>query len=177
MTLTEYIPLALRTEATRDSGPEHRMLHAAIGFATEAIELLNHTDKLNALEELGDLYWYAAIALDALEVQPDQLVITPPSTVAQMALLSQIVADSGDCLDAMKKVIFYNRPLDVARTKILVLIGKILGTAGCLSEQLDMTVEEVLSANIRKLKARYPEKFTSASALSRDLCNERAALS
>jgi NTP pyrophosphatase (non-canonical NTP hydrolase) len=53
-----------------------RVAHAIIGLATEAVELLEalHTaitedteiDGINILEELGDLNWYHAIAVDAL---------------------------------------------------------------------------------------------------------------
>lgn len=93
-----------------------RALHAAIGAATEAGELLDNLkkfliygkrdDEINRLEEWGDLLWYAAIGLDA---------------------------------DGF-------------------------------------TIEEAMEACIRKLKVRYPEKFTATRALSRDLGAEREAL-
>lgn len=53
-----------------------RVAHAVIGLATEAVELLEALyyaideqqpiDGVNVLEELGDLNWYHAIAVDAL---------------------------------------------------------------------------------------------------------------
>jgi NTP pyrophosphatase (non-canonical NTP hydrolase) len=53
-----------------------RVAHAIIGLATEAVELLEalyeavetgtEMDGVNILEELGDLNWYHAIAVDAL---------------------------------------------------------------------------------------------------------------
>ncbi len=53
-----------------------RVAHAVIGMATEAVELLEALrdaivnnepiDSVNLLEELGDLNWYHAIAVDAL---------------------------------------------------------------------------------------------------------------
>jgi NTP pyrophosphatase (non-canonical NTP hydrolase) len=53
-----------------------RVVHAIIGLATEAVELLEalheavengtELDGVNILEELGDLNWYHAIAVDAL---------------------------------------------------------------------------------------------------------------
>jgi hypothetical protein len=54
-----------------------RLLHAAIGLATESGELLDMLkkhifygrplDRVNALEELGDSQWYAALAIDVLQ--------------------------------------------------------------------------------------------------------------
>lgn len=49
-----------------------RLYHAVIGIATEATELVEalkdgFPDDVNVLEELGDLNWYEAIAIDELE--------------------------------------------------------------------------------------------------------------
>lgn len=48
-----------------------RIFHAIIGIATESAELLqalsyDHIDRVNILEEFGDLCWYQAIGVDAL---------------------------------------------------------------------------------------------------------------
>jgi NTP pyrophosphatase (non-canonical NTP hydrolase) len=85
MNSTEYEENALKTEApideamlTRLQNPETiRMLHAGIGFATETGEFLDALkkhifygapiDKVNLREEVGDLFWYAAIAVNALK--------------------------------------------------------------------------------------------------------------
>lgn len=50
-----------------------RLLHACIGIATEAGELVNASiwrkdDPESAIEELGDLFWYIAIACAELEL-------------------------------------------------------------------------------------------------------------
>ena len=53
-----------------------RVVHAVIGLATESVELIeallesiksgNPIDRVNLLEELGDINWYHAILIDAL---------------------------------------------------------------------------------------------------------------
>lgn len=92
-----------------------RLFHAIVGIATESTELVealdtalrtNEADVVNVLEELGDINWYQAIALDTLD---------------------------GD-------------------------------------------FDSVLNTVIAKLKARYPEKFTSEDAINRDLATERKIL-
>jgi NTP pyrophosphatase (non-canonical NTP hydrolase) len=64
--------------------PENiRILHAAIGLATEAGEvqdaLKKHLfygkplDKVNLAEEMGDIFWYMAILADSLDVSFDEI--------------------------------------------------------------------------------------------------------
>lgn len=88
----EYVSAALRTEAPIDpvlerikQNPEVilRLLHAAIGLATESGEILDSLkrhlfygkplDLDNVEEELGDGQWYTAIALDVIQRTPEQV--------------------------------------------------------------------------------------------------------
>ncbi len=83
MTPTEYIERALRTEskpyrfeATGDVTP--RLEHAVMGAVTEAGELMDALkkskiygrplDRVNLVEEMGDLMWYLAILADELSI-------------------------------------------------------------------------------------------------------------
>lgn len=80
MTNKQFIDGCKRTESTvfniEDKNDE-RLLHAGIGIVTEAGEFIDaikkhifygkDLDKVNLKEELGDLLWYMAIAVDALE--------------------------------------------------------------------------------------------------------------
>jgi len=62
---------------------DSRVAHAIIGLATESVELLEALrdaiendapiDGVNVLEELGDLNWYHAIAVDALNGSWEQI--------------------------------------------------------------------------------------------------------
>ena len=73
----EYIEQAKRSESSQVflEGKE-RLLHAGMGIATEAGEFLDalkksvfygkELDRVNLKEELGDLLWYMAIAMDEL---------------------------------------------------------------------------------------------------------------
>lgn len=75
--MKDYIQQAIRTESLNCNvvGNE-RLLHAAIGLATESGELLDalkktifygkELDHVNVKEELGDLLWYIAVAMDEL---------------------------------------------------------------------------------------------------------------
>lgn len=86
MNTQDYVKNAVRTESTDfDKIAERlsqqgniRLLHGAIGLATEAGEFLDalkkhiyygrNLDRVNLAEELGDLFWYCAIIADELQV-------------------------------------------------------------------------------------------------------------
>ncbi len=119
LTPNEYQKQALRTESTPDfvgNMEMSRLLHGALGMATESAELQDMIkkhlmygktfDRTNVLEECGDQLWYIALALHAC----------------------------------------------------------------------GFTMETCMDRNIAKLKARYPERFTSETALNRNLDAERDAL-
>ncbi len=71
-----YQSLALRTAAPMDATDD--LMHAALGLSGEAGEFADcikkhwvygqNLDKANAVEELGDLLWYVALACNALDV-------------------------------------------------------------------------------------------------------------
>lgn len=85
MTEAVYLDLALRslhrTEIQLDTR-QAQLLHAAMGLATEAAELLDVVkrqlfygkplDGTNLVEEIGDLYWYLAALFDATDIAPEE---------------------------------------------------------------------------------------------------------
>lgn len=76
--------------------------------------------------------------------------------------------------DALKKSLFYGKPLDVVNLK--EEIGDALWYIEVALDVLESTTEEEQARVINKLKARYPEKFTTEAALNRDLVKERQIL-
>jgi len=84
-TYDQYIEAAILTESRLfniEKGDD-RLLHAGIGLATESAEFLDalkkhvfygkELDKVNLKEEIGDLMWYCAIALDELGATFDEV--------------------------------------------------------------------------------------------------------
>ena len=85
-----------------------------------------------------------------------------------------MATEAGEFLDMLKKHIFYGKPMDFVNAKEEV--GDQMWYAGLAIDVLQTTFNEVLTVNIDKLKARYPEKFTEEAAINRDLNTERAIL-
>lgn len=89
-----------------------------------------------------------------------------------------ISTENGELLDALKKAIYYNKPLDLAN--VSEEVGDIFWYASQLlalvSKMTGVSPNEILDINTRKLTARYDQKFSEASAIDRDLEVERRIL-
>jgi len=84
--MSDYVEQATRTEAGDRAAIDARLhdarlcrlLHAGMGMATETGEFVDalkkhvfygrEVDEVNLIEELGDLFWYLAVAADTLGV-------------------------------------------------------------------------------------------------------------
>ena len=100
-----------------------------------------------------------------------------PNDPRMMRILHAVMGlstEANEALDAMKKFIFYGRPLDLVN--LLEEHGDIFWYAAILADAVGFTFEESMEKNINKLRARYPEKFTQDNALNRDLATERKTL-
>lgn len=84
------------------------------------------------------------------------------------------VTESGEMLDALKKSIFYGKPLDVVNVKEEA--GDLLWYLAILFDELDTDFETEMDRVINKLKTRFPDKFTEDNAFNRDLATERKVL-
>lgn len=82
--------------------------------------------------------------------------------------------EAGELMDAFKKHIYYKKELDVVN--IGEEIADIQWYLFNLCRLLDLDMEQLLEANIAKLKARYGEKFSTEKAINRDLDTERNIL-
>ena len=82
--------------------------------------------------------------------------------------------EAGELLDAIKKFIFYGKPID--RVNVKEEIGDIFYYTGLIMDELGFELEDILDTNIKKLEVRYGDKFNDKSALERDLEKERRSL-
>lgn len=81
MRLNEYMALALRT--AKHEGDREMLVHAALGLSGEAGEFADAVKRCivygnelrheNAVEELGDLMWYVALAAHSIGVTLDDV--------------------------------------------------------------------------------------------------------
>lgn len=85
-----------------------------------------------------------------------------------------LVTEAGEYMDALKKFIYYGKPLDMVNLR--EEIGDVSWYARIGSRALGDSFLGTIVQNIRKLKLRFPEKFTEDRAINRNLDNERKLL-
>jgi NTP pyrophosphatase (non-canonical NTP hydrolase) len=82
--------------------------------------------------------------------------------------------ESAEFTDTIKKFLFYGKPLDIVNLK--EELGDLLWYIAIACDTMGVSIEELMSVNIQKLKARYPEGFTEEKAINRDISEERKIL-
>lgn len=85
-----------------------------------------------------------------------------------------ICSESGEIADHYKRVVFYGKPLDPVNLK--EELGDVMWYIAITCDQLGITIEDVMAANIAKLEKRYEGGFTENKAVNRDLEAERTIL-
>lgn len=85
-----------------------------------------------------------------------------------------LATESGELLDALKRALYYGGTLD--RTNLIEELGDLEWYMAVIRDALGVDQAEVQRINVEKLKARYPEKFSSEDALERNLAAEREVL-
>ena len=85
-----------------------------------------------------------------------------------------LVTEAGELLDAMKKHLFYGKPIDMVN--IQEEIGDSLFYIAAMCRFLGISFEDAADKNIKKLRSRYPNNFSEYDAENRDLDAERKIL-
>lgn len=82
--------------------------------------------------------------------------------------------ETAEFSDAIKKALFYGKTLDVVNLK--EELGDTFWYIAVAIDELGTTIDDEMTRVIKKLKARYPERFSSDNAINRDLVTERKIL-
>lgn len=116
---------------------------------------------------------------------PDQYLVESARTASDQFFINSIPADivhaiigvcteGGESLDVVKKAFFYGKPVDYVNLD--EEMGDKLWYIAMYCRARGITIEQLMEQNIKKLRARFPDKFTMEQAITRDLAAERAAL-
>lgn len=87
-----------------------------------------------------------------------------------------LVTESAEIMDAIKQARIYNKPLD--QINLIEEMGDVMWYLAIMADALGVEFEEIWDKNIRKLEARYPDRFKTENGLreNRDLEAEREEL-
>jgi len=76
-----------------------------------------------------------------------------------------LCGESGEAIDIVKKWLAQGHDLD--REKLAKELGDICWYLAEAATALDLSLEDIMAANIEKLKQRYPDGFDSARSIHR----------
>ena len=87
-----------------------------------------------------------------------------------------VCTESGELLDAVKKHVFYGKPLDTVN--LVEEVGDILWYLSLLENAIDWPnlLDVAMEKNVAKLRKRYGDKFTESGAINRNTEAERSIL-
>lgn len=186
MTFKQFQQDALRTEsriekATVNPALFGQALNLAI-MATELMDVLKKNifygkpiDRRRVAETLMDAQETVGVLLYGESAGNEENTVDLPENIDTRILHGIIgkFTESGELLQALAKGLNGDN-LD------LVNIGEELGDDqwynAILADAAGLDMDAVQGTVIAKLKARYPDKFTSEAAIERDLTTERAVL-
>ena len=77
-----------------------------------------------------------------------------------------LCGESGEAIDIVKKWMAQGHDLD--KDHLAKELGDIAWYLAEAATALDMDLEDILQANIEKLKKRYPEGFSSSASVNRE---------
>ena len=76
-----------------------------------------------------------------------------------------LTGEAGEAADLIKKFAFHGHALD--REKLSKEVGDVLWYVAEMASALGLSLEEIASANIEKLRRRYPEGFSPEASVAR----------
>ncbi|HTK05992.1 MAG TPA: nucleoside triphosphate pyrophosphohydrolase family protein [Ktedonobacteraceae bacterium] len=91
--------------------------------------------------------------------------ITEPRDLLTISALG-IGGEAGEVVDHLKKVLYHGHDLDT--NALCKEIGDLLWYLILLCETTGLTLDEVMQANVEKLRKRYPEGFDRQRSLNRE---------
>jgi len=96
---------------------------------------------------------HAVMVSDLLKPAGDVLSSLNPTKINVLHSAVGVCTEAGELLDAAKKFVFYNKPLD--RTNLIEELGDLEFYMQAVRLTVRITREETLEANMEKLAIRY----------------------
>ena len=78
-----------------------------------------------------------------------------------------LCGESGEAIDIVKKWLAQGHELD--KEKLAKELGDICWYLAETTTALDLSLEDIMTANIQKLKKRYPEGFSADKSINREV--------
>lgn len=119
-------------------------------------------------------YQQDILVTDLQDYEPVQNRLQYIKTIRLLHAGMGLSTEAGEFMDMLKKHILYGRELDIVN--LAEEIGDLFWYAALACDELGISFEDIMEVNIKKLRARYGEKFSEHDAMNRDLEKERKIL-
>ena len=160
---------SLRVGATEWAGTAKCMTNITAMTATT-----KRPCKFKEVRMTNDEYVKNALVTESKDFEAIGARLANPENIRLLHAAIGLCTESGEVQDALKKHLFYGKPLD--KVNLAEELGDIFWYMAILADTLGVSFDEIQEKNIAKLKARYGAKFSEAAALNRDLDTERKIL-
>jgi NTP pyrophosphatase (non-canonical NTP hydrolase) len=110
-----------------------------------------------------DATTYQELAGRTLIEEPDFTITSDEVMIAWNAI--GLAGEAGEVADLVKKGIFHQHGLDLEKVK--KELGDVLWYVAALCSKLDLSLSDVMAANVEKLRARYPEGYSAQASIGR----------
>lgn len=159
--------------------------HMALGMVSELEELydaIRKEDDVNIGEELADIVWYVSGLLYLLDKHEEhfpkvEFNFRPEkgdTKIIESFYFRKLTVNISKVSDHVKKHLAYRKDMNLSILAANLL--NVLECVGYVANYYGLDMDEQMDKNIRKLKIRFPDKFTTEKANSRNLKNERKEL-
>lgn len=177
-----YQKLAVLTNGTK--GHTNNIVHAALGMASEAAELIEHilnmgTDSRfvqGVLEECGDAFWFTSLLVTEMGWDLEPFIDNRPTHVfTPLGHAHAMIYSAGVICDLVKKEFAYGKTFDTEKMNNAIC-GYVENTIAIL-ERIGYTPAQCFAGNIAKLEKRYPGlQFDADACSNRDKAGELKAM-
>ena len=181
MTIKEYAPLAQMTASTNT--PEDKRGHGMMGLISEAGEVMDVIKKQRYMglipeivsqkleDEIGDILWYVVEYCEGADIDIKSILVDAKTNrtnwkkympeYAEMDAANVALSISVSAVRLMQLKVSLDS--DVRRCALVEIID------GCiwLLDHINVTLEDCLEENIRKLRLRYGDKFSAKKSNAR----------
>lgn len=124
----------------------------------EALRVLAETDQPTMTADE-----YQQLAARTLIGAPDAAY--SPADIMLVWNALGLAGEAGEVADTIKKAVFHQHGVD--REELIKELGDVLWYVAALCTKLDVSLAEVMTRNIEKLKRRYPDGYSSGDSKKR----------
>ena len=182
MEFNQYVTDAIRTESKIDEVVVNELLLTStiqilIAMGNVLDQIKKHTFYKKPYD-LGAMYTHLAFAKESmitLDTLTDVEILNDERPIAvDTRIFHSVVGIATESTELLEAMDLYDPDLDY--TNLLEEFGDIDWYKAIGVDTIGGDWEDILTKNIAKLKARFPDKFTSEDAINRDLDTEREIL-